>query len=66
VEVVISPKAAELTGVAPNPNTGNPMPGAMVVLIPQDKTAQGAGELLQIDVSDQNGAFSLTGLTPGD
>jgi hypothetical protein len=66
VEVVISPKAAALTGAAQNPNTGNPMPGAMVVLVPQEKQRREQPNYFKFMVSDQNGAFSMTGLTPGD
>jgi hypothetical protein len=66
VEVVISPKAAALTGVAQNPNTGNPMPGAMVVLIPKDTQRREQPNYYKVMVSDQNGAFSMPGLTPGD
>jgi hypothetical protein len=66
IEIVISPKAAAVTGVAQNPNTGNPMPGAMVALIPQDQQRKEQQTYYKFIVSDQNGAFSLTGLTPGE
>ena len=66
IEIVISPKAAAVTGVAQNPNTGNPMPGAMVVLIPQDQQRKEQPTYYKFIASDQNGAFSLTGLTPGE
>lgn len=65
MEVVISPKAAAITGVAQNPNTGNPMPGAMVVLIPLDQQRK-EQQTYKFVASDQNGAFSLTDLTPGE
>ena len=66
IEIVISPKAAAVTGVAQNPNTGNPMPGAMVVLIPQDQQRKEQQTYYKFVASDQNGAFSLTDLTPGE
>jgi hypothetical protein len=66
MEVVISPKAAAVTGVAQNPDTGNPMPGAMVVLIPQEQQRKEQQTYYKFVVSDQNGAFSLTDLTPGE
>ena len=66
MEIVISPKAAAVTGVAQNPNTGTPMPGAMVVIIPQDQQRKEQQTYYKFVASDQNGAFSLTGLTPGD
>jgi hypothetical protein len=66
LEVVISPKAAAVKGVAQNPNTGNPTPGAMVVLIPQDQKRKEQPTYYKFSASDQNGAFSLTDLTPGD
>ena len=66
MEVVISPKVAAISGVAQNPNTGNPMPGAMVVLIPQDQQRKEQQTYYKFVASDQNGAFSLTDLTPGE
>jgi hypothetical protein len=66
IEIVISPKAAAVTGVVQNPTTGNPMPGAMVVLIPQDQQRKEQLTYYKFINSDQNGAFSLTGLTPGE
>jgi hypothetical protein len=66
INIVISPKAAAVTGVAQNPNTGNPAPGAMVVLIPQDQQRKEQMTYYKFINSDQNGAFSLTGITPGE
>jgi hypothetical protein len=66
LEIVISPKAAAVKGVAQNPNTGNPMPGAMVVLIPQDQQRREQPTNYKFATSDQNGVFSLTDLTPGE
>jgi hypothetical protein len=66
VEVVISPKAATVTGMVQNPNTGNPTPGATVVLIPQEKERRDQQSYYKIVTSDQNGAFSLVGVAPGE
>jgi hypothetical protein len=66
LEVVISPRAASVTGTVQNQKTGNPAPGATVVLIPQDKTRREQQAFYKMLVADQHGAFSLTGVPPGD
>jgi protocatechuate 3,4-dioxygenase beta subunit len=66
VDVVISPNAAAVTGVVQNPKTGNASPGATVVLIPQEKERRERQSYYQIITSDQNGSFTLKGVTPGD
>ena len=37
LDVFLSPNAALISGVVQNPNTSQPAPGAMVVLVPQEK-----------------------------
>jgi hypothetical protein len=66
VDVVIGPNAAAVTGVVQNPNTGNASPGATVVLIPQEKERHEQPGYYRTTTSDQNGSFTLKGLTPGD
>jgi hypothetical protein len=66
LDVVISPNAAAVTGVVQNPKTGNPSPGAMIVLIPQEKERREQQSYYKITTSDQNGSFTLKDLTPGD
>jgi hypothetical protein len=66
LEVVISPRAAAVTGTVQNQKTGNPAPGATVVLIPQEKTRREQQSFYKMVVADQHGAFSLTGVPPGD
>jgi len=55
MEIVISPKAAAVTGVAQNPNTGSPTPWAMVVLIPQDQQRKEQATYYKFINSDQTG-----------
>jgi hypothetical protein len=66
VEVVISPKAATLSGTVQNSTTGNPAPGATVVLIPQEQERRGRQSWYKMITADQNGGFSLAGVPPGE
>jgi hypothetical protein len=66
LEVVISPKAATMSGTIQHPKTGNPVPGASVVLVPQEKERRGQQSFYKTITSDQDGAFSLTSLAPGE
>jgi protocatechuate 3,4-dioxygenase beta subunit len=65
VEIVVSPKAGLLTGTVQNPNTGMPVPGATVVLTPQEPERRGRREYYRTITTDQNGAYTLKGLIPG-
>ncbi|MBS1827544.1 MAG: carboxypeptidase regulatory-like domain-containing protein [Acidobacteria bacterium] len=65
MEVVVSPKAAEVTGTVVNKD-GKMLPGAGVVLQPLFGKSQRLGELLKVVTSDQNGSFRIRGVTPGE
>jgi hypothetical protein len=65
VEIVVSPKAAAVSGTVQNPKTGNAFPGATVVLVPQDAGRRDQVTFFKTTTSDQNGAFQLKGVTPG-
>ena len=66
VEVVISPNAASFSGTVQDPRTGNPSPGASVVLIPLEKERRDQQLFYKTAISDSNGAFSFKGLMPGE
>jgi hypothetical protein len=62
LNVVISPNTGVVDGVVSN-TEGRPIPGARVVLIPEGNRER--RELFRPAVSDANGRFSLTGISPG-
>jgi hypothetical protein len=66
IDVVISPRGAAVTGTVQNEKTGNPAPGAMVVLIPQEKERREQQTYVKLINADQSGAFSLSGIAPGE
>jgi len=66
LEVVLSPNAAQVTGSVQNPSTNSPMAGATVVLIPQEKERKEQQAFYKVATSDQNGAFTLRDVQPGD
>jgi len=64
LELTMSSRVARLTGVVLDANS-RPSAGATVVLIP-DPPDRGLVEQYKSTTTDQNGKFSLSGLTPGD
>jgi Carboxypeptidase regulatory-like domain len=66
LEIVVSPRAANVAGTVQNAKTGNTAPGAMVVLVPQEKERREQQSYYKQMVSDQLGAFSLAGVPPGE
>ena len=64
LELTVSNRAAKLDGVVLNANS-LPAVGAAVVLIP-DPPHRDIKYRYMAATTDQNGAFSITGITPGD
>ncbi len=64
LELTMSSRAARLTGIVLDANS-LPAAGATVVLIP-DPPHRGVVEQYKSTTTDQNGKFSMSGLTPGD
>jgi hypothetical protein len=64
LELTVSSRVAQLSGVVLDANS-LPAAGATVVLIP-DPPLRGVFEQYKSTTTDQNGKFSMTGLTPGD
>jgi hypothetical protein len=65
IEVVLSPKAGQVSGVVQNSDTRQPAPGATVVLIPEEKERRDEQSYYKIATTDQSGSFTLKGLVPG-
>jgi 5-hydroxyisourate hydrolase-like protein (transthyretin family) len=65
LEVVLSPKAGQLSGVVQNSKTQQPAPGAFVVLIPQEKERRDQQSYYKTTTTDQTGSFILKSLVPG-
>jgi protocatechuate 3,4-dioxygenase beta subunit len=66
LDIVVSPRAATVTGTVQNEKTGNASPGATVVLIPQQKERRDQQYYTRNVAADQQGAFSFTGVPPGE
>jgi hypothetical protein len=64
LELTMSSRVAQLGGVVLDANS-RPTAGATVVLIP-DPPHRGLVEQYKSTTTDQNGKFSMSGLTPGD
>lgn len=65
VEVMLSSTMALIRGVVQDTG-GQPVPGAIVVLIPQDKARRIIPSLSRNVVADQNGTFVFGNVVPGD
>jgi hypothetical protein len=66
VEVLVSPHAGLISGVVHNSSTGQPAPGATVVLVPQEKERLPQQQYYKTVTTDQNGSYTLKSLTPGE
>ncbi|MEO8592138.1 MAG: carboxypeptidase regulatory-like domain-containing protein [Candidatus Solibacter sp.] len=66
VEVLLSSRAAQVTGVALDAKTQKPVPGAIVVLVPQDKTRTARADYYKNVTTDSAGRFAFKDLTPGE
>lgn len=61
LDVVLRPGVSRITGTLTDAQS-QPVPSVQVVLVPEQRNRT---ELYRTAVADQNGRFSLTGLTPG-
>ena len=66
LDVFLSPNAALISGVVQNPNTSQPAPGAMVVLVPQEKERRDQQQYYRTANTDQNGTYTLKSVVPGE
>jgi len=65
LEVVLSPKAADLTGVVLN-DKNEPVQGVPVTLWPKIPDRSNSNNGIKTANTDQNGSFKISGLAPGD
>lgn len=63
LELVVSPAAAEVTGTVAN-DQGEPMPGAIVTLVPKDP--KGRTDLYRTATADQTGSLRIASVVPGE
>ncbi len=63
LEMVRSPKSAEVSGTLQD-NKDKPLPGAMAVLLPEDKDREQM-ERYGVGTADQYGAFTIKSVRPG-
>jgi hypothetical protein len=63
LELVIGAPAAQLTGTVHN-DKGEPVPGAMITLVPKD--AKGRNDLSRTGTADQNGNIRIFGVIPAE
>jgi hypothetical protein len=65
LEVVLSPKAADVTGVVLN-DKNEPVQGVPVTLWPKVPDRSNSNNGIKSANTDQNGSFKISGLAPGD
>lgn len=66
LEIVLSPKAGQLTGTVKDPATGQPAADAQVVLIPRSPARGPLFDVYKVELSDHAGRFSFHNLAPGE
>jgi hypothetical protein len=66
VEVVLSPRAGELTGTVQDPAARKAASGATVVLAPRDRESRDRGQNYFDCMTDQYGRFTLKNIPPGE
>ena len=65
VDILVSPKAGIVSGVAQNPNTSHPPPGATIVLLPKEKERLPIFAFYHQQTTDQYGRFTFKNVAPG-
>jgi hypothetical protein len=66
IEVVLSPHAARVSGVVIGTKSQKPAPGAMVVLVPEDKARAGNPLYYRNILTDASGRYNFIDIPPGD
>src|SRR5262249_35348026 len=66
LEILIGQHAPVVTGSVQDPNTGQPAPGATVVLIPQEKERRDQDTYYRQIATDQHGAYTMKNVPPGE
>jgi protocatechuate 3,4-dioxygenase beta subunit len=66
LEVVLSPRAGQVTGTVLDPKTQKPAAMMTVVLVPQEKERRDRQEFYQTANTDFSGQFTFKSVTPGE
>jgi hypothetical protein len=66
LDVVLNPNAGRIAGVVQNPDTEQPAPFSVVVLVPQEKERRDQGWYYKTVRADRFGSFTLKGVAPGE
>ncbi|PWU11900.1 MAG: hypothetical protein C5B51_01820 [Terriglobia bacterium] len=66
LDVLLSPNAATVSGAVQNAKTGQPAPGATVVLVPREKERREQQQYFRTVTTDQNGAYTFRSVVPGE
>src|ERR1017187_3121257 len=66
IDVLVSPKAATVSGVAQIPDSDKTAAGATVVLVPNEKEQAQIAEFYHQATTDQFGRFEFKSVVPGD
>jgi hypothetical protein len=66
IEIVVSPRAGQISGVVRNQLLDRPASGAIVALIPQEKERRERATFYRTATADQEGRFSLDNISPGE
>jgi protocatechuate 3,4-dioxygenase beta subunit len=65
IEITVSMKAAQVTGRVEQKD-GGPVPGATIVLVPEDEARRKQMIYYKTSVADQTGSFTVKGIPPGE
>jgi len=65
IDIVLGANAAQVTGVVNGEKSGQPLPSAYVVLIPQEKERQGLSFFYKVAMANDQGRFAMSGVSPG-
>jgi hypothetical protein len=66
LDVVLSPKAAQVSGTVIDPRTQKPAPAITVVLVPQEKERRNRESFYRVSTTDVSGQFTIKSLVPGE
>jgi hypothetical protein len=66
LDVVLSPRAGQVTGTVLDPKTQKPAAMMTVVLVPQEKERRDRQEFYQTANTDFSGQFTFKSVTPGE
>jgi hypothetical protein len=66
LDVVLSPKAAQVSGTVMDPKTQKAAPAITVVLIPQEKERRDRESFYRVGNTDASGQFTIKNVVPGE